>query len=181
MATRLNEAKLIEHERYQGIKLTPSGVKEALIYIRRHRILEAFLVKVMGLGWHEVHEESETLAATVSDRLLDRMEEMAGYPRRCPHGEPIPTRDGYMPIVKDVPLDSLEPVRAVTISRVNTHNPEKLIYLQELRLIPGQPVELITRAPFNGPLRLRIEKHEQVIGMELARAIRVCDQADFTI
>jgi DtxR family Mn-dependent transcriptional regulator len=181
MATRLKEANLIEHEPYQGIKLTATGVREALISIRRHRIIEAFLVSVMGLGWHEVHDESETLAAAVSDHLLERMEEMAGYPRRCPHGEPIPTSDGYMPIIKDVPLDTLEPVKGMTISRVNTHNPEKLIYLRELNLVPGQGVELIGRAPFNGPLRLQIDNHEQVIGIELAKAIRVCNQDDFKI
>jgi DtxR family Mn-dependent transcriptional regulator len=174
MASRLDEAGFIEHERYQGIRLTQRGEREALASIRRHRIVESFLVKIMGLGWHEVHDESDLLAGAVSEKLLAHMEKMAGYPTRCPHGEPIPTREGIMPKVDDVPLAELEPEKKLLISRVNTHDPEKLIYLQEIRLVPGQAIDLVARAPFNGPLRLRIERDEQVIGVELARALRVC-------
>ncbi len=176
MASRLDEAGFIEHERYQGIRLTQRGEREALASIRRHRIVESFLVKVMGLGWHEVHDESDQLAGAVSEKLLAHMEKMAGYPTRCPHGEPIPTREGIMPQVDDVPLAELEPEQKLVISRVNTHDPEKLIYLQEIRLVPGQAIDLVARAPFNGPLRLRIERDEQVIGVELARALRVCQR-----
>lgn len=176
MASRLDEAGLIEHERYQGIRLTQRGEREALASIRRHRIVESFLVKVMGLGWHEVHKESDKLAGAVSEKLLELMEKMAGYPTRCPHGEPIPTREGTMPKLDDIPLADLEPEQKLVISRVNTHDPEKLIYLQDIRLIPGQAIDLVARAPFNGPLRLRIDRDEQVIGVELARALRVCQR-----
>jgi len=181
MASRLKDAKLIAHEPYQGISLTPEGERQALISIRRHRIVEAFLVNVMGFGWHEVHQESDELAASVSDTLLDRMEEMAGMPRRCPHGEPIPTRNGEMPIIRDVPLITLEPEQAITISRVNTHEPEKLRYLHEINLVPGRDIDLVFRAPFNGPLRLRIGRDEQVIGIELAGALRVCDRGQYEL
>ncbi|KAB2902619.1 MAG: metal-dependent transcriptional regulator [Anaerolineae bacterium] len=176
MASRLDEAGLIEHERYQGIRLTQRGEREALASIRRHRIVESFLVKVMGLGWHEVHKESDKLAGAVSEKLLELMEKMAGHPTRCPHGEPIPTREGTMPKLDDIPLADLEPEQKLVISRVNTHDPEKLIYLQDIRLIPGQAIDLVARAPFNGPLRLRIDRDEQVIGVELARALRVCQR-----
>jgi DtxR family Mn-dependent transcriptional regulator len=181
MASRLEAAHLIEHERYQGIRLTPSGEREALISIRRHRIVEVFLVNVMGFGWHEVHDEGEELASSVTQRVLDRMEEMAGMPRRCPHGEPIPTRDGVMPKIEDVALAELEPTQELTVSRVNTHDADKLMYLHEIRLIPGQDIELIARAPFNGPLRLRIDRDEQVIGGELAEAVRACNRGHFDI
>ncbi len=174
MASRLHAAGLIEHEPYQGIRLTPKGELEALFCIRRHRIVEVFLVKVMGFGWHEVHQDADGLGAAVSDKLLAHMEKMAGYPTRCPHGEPIPTAEGKMPSVEDVPLAELDPEKSLVISRVNTHDPEKLIYLQEIRLVPGQAIDLVARAPFNGPLRLRIGRDEQVIGVELARALRVC-------
>lgn len=174
MASRLHEAGLIEHEPYQGIRLTPKGEREALANIRRHRIVEVFLVKVMGFGWHEVHKESDKLTQAVTDNLLARMEKMAGYPTRCPHGEPIPSADGVMPKLDDIPLAELEPEQKLVISRVNTHDPEKLVYLQEIRLVPGQAIDLVARAPFNGPLRLKIDRDEQVIGVELARALRVC-------
>jgi DtxR family Mn-dependent transcriptional regulator len=181
MASRLKEASLIEHEPYQGIRLTPKGEQEALKSIRRHRILEVFLVKVMGLGWHEVHQECDKLAGAVSDHLMAKMEQMAGLPTRCPHGEPIPSAAGLMPQVQDMRLSDLDPHRALTVSRVNTHDPDKLLYLREIHLVPGQDIELIARAPFNGPLRLKIGRDEQVIGMELASALRVCERGHFEL
>jgi DtxR family Mn-dependent transcriptional regulator len=181
MASRLLEGGLIEHEKYQGIRLTSKGEREALISIRRHRIVEVFLVKVMGYGWEEVHEEADLLGAVVSDGLLERMAAMADYPRRCPHGEPIPNEEGVMPIFEDVSVGMLEPPKELTISRVNTHDVEKLRYLREIGLTPGQDIELISRAPFNGPLRLKIGRDEQVIGMELAGALRVCPRGTFEL
>lgn len=181
MASRLKVADLIEHEPYQGIRLTPKGEKEALKSIRRHRILEVFLVKVMKLGWHEVHDECDKLAGAVSDKLMAQMEEMAGNPTRCPHGEPIPSEAGIMPQLQDMNLADLTPTCVLTISRVNTHDPEKLLYLRDIHLVPGQDIELIARAPFNGPLRLKIGRDEQVIGMELASALRVCERGQFEL
>lgn len=179
MASRLLDDHLIEHERYQGIRLTPKGTSEALISIRKHRIIEVFLVKVMKYGWEDVHDDADSLGAAVSDDLLNRMNDMAGNPKRCPHGEPIPTADGVMPIIKDDALNTLEPTQPLTVSRVNTHDIEKLRYLRDIGLTPGQDIELLWRAPFNGPLRLRIGRDEQVIGVELAGALRVCPRGEF--
>jgi len=170
---RLHRSGLVDHEPYRGIKLTQRGEREALMSIRRHRLSEIFLVKVMGFGWHEVHEEADRIGAVISDSVAERMEQMAGYPRRCPHGEPIPTKDGVMPEIRDEPLADLEAPSDLVVSRVNTHDPEVLKYLASLHLVPEQPIKLLHRAPFNGPLRLRIDRQEQVIGYELARTIRV--------
>lgn len=179
MASRLRELGFIDHEPYQGMKLTARGEREALKSIRRHRLAEAFLVNVMGFGWHEVHDEAEALGAVVTDRLASRMEEMAGYPKRCPHGEPIPSEEGVMPSLHDQPLTECTPPAQYMISRVNTHDPEKLCYLADLALMPGQKIELVSRAPFNGPLRLRVGRDEQVIGTELAITLRVTKPEDF--
>lgn len=181
MASRLKNAKMIEHEPYQGIRLTPEGEREALLSIRRHRIVEVFLVNVMNLGWEDVHAEAEALSAAISNNLLKRMAVMAGNPRRCPHGEPIPNPAGLMPSITDHNLTELDPHQALTISRVNTHDRDKLMYLREILLVPGQDIELISRAPFNGPLRLKINQHEQVIGTELASALRVCERGAFEL
>jgi len=170
---RLKRAGFVEHEPYRGMKLTSKGEHEALMNIRRHRLAEVFLVKVMGFGWHEVHDEADALGAVISERVSARMEAMAGYPKRCPHGEPIPSADGVMPDIHDEPLSEVNAPAALTISRVNTHDPELLQYLASLRLVPEQPVELLSRAPFNGPLRLKIGPTEQVIGYELAGCLRV--------
>lgn len=170
---RLKKAGFVEHEPYKGMKLTAQGQHEALMNIRRHRLSEIFLVKVMGFGWHEVHDEADALGAVITDRIAGRMEEMAGYPKRCPHGEPIPTADGVMPEVHDEPLSEIASPADLVVSRVNTHDPEILQYLATLHLVPGQALKLISRAPFNGPLRLRVGSQEQVIGNELAKVLRV--------
>ncbi|MBZ0278772.1 MAG: metal-dependent transcriptional regulator, partial [Anaerolineae bacterium] len=88
MVQRLKEAGYLEHEPYRGITLTPAGEREALLSIRRHRLVERFLVDVMAFGWHEVHNEADQLGAVVSDTVIQRMSALAGHPRRCPHGEP---------------------------------------------------------------------------------------------
>lgn len=170
---RLKQAGYVEHEPYRGMRLTSKGEREALMNIRRHRLAEIFLVKVMGFGWHEVHDEADALGAVISDRIAARMEHMAGYPTRCPHGEPIPTADGVMPQVVDEPLSETNAPADLTVSRVRSHDPEILKYLATLGLVPDQPITLINRAPFNGPLRLRIGPQEQVIGYELAGELRV--------
>ncbi len=170
---RLKRAGYVEHEPYKGMKLTSKGEHEALMNIRRHRLAEIFLVKVMGFGWHEVHDEADAMGAVISEAIASRMEQMAGYPKRCPHGEPIPTAEGVMPQVIDEPLSEIPAPAQLTVSRVNTHDPEVLKYLFTLDLVPGQAVNLVNRAPFNGPLRLRIGSHEQVIGHELASVLRV--------
>jgi DtxR family Mn-dependent transcriptional regulator len=170
---RLTDAGFVEHEPYRGMKLTRKGEFEALMNIRRHRLAEVFLVKVMGFGWHEVHDEADALGAVITDRIATRMEEMAGHPKRCPHGEPIPSADGAMPEVIDEPLSAITSPAELVISRVRSHDPEVLQYLATLNLVPGQPIKLVSRAPFNGPLRLRVGTQEQVIGHELAKDLRV--------
>ncbi|MFO7321645.1 MAG: metal-dependent transcriptional regulator [Chloroflexota bacterium] len=181
MVQRLKEDGFLEHEPYRGIYLTPAGEREALASIRRHRLVEAFLVSVMQFGWHEVHDEADNLGAVVSDEMVNRMEQMAGFPRRCPHGEPIPSADGHMPRVTDWPLNEAEPGSELVISRVSTHDENMLSYLGELGLKPGTRFELVARAPFNGPLQLRLGDQTCVIGHELAGVLRVCTEREFEL
>jgi DtxR family Mn-dependent transcriptional regulator len=183
MVQRLKEAGYLDYEPYRGIQLTPLGEREALASIRRHRLVECFLVNVMGFGWHEVHDEADALGENVSDEIVARMEKMAGYPRRCPHGEPIPSRAGIMPRVIDYPLTEAELNTPLVISRVNTHDADKLAYLGELGLKPGKRFTLTARAPFNGPIQLRIDgaPETQIIGHELAGVLRVCPPDQFDL
>ncbi|GIL13885.1 MAG: DtxR family transcriptional regulator [Chloroflexota bacterium] len=181
MVQRLKEAGYLEHEPYRGICLTPAGEREALVSIRRHRLVERFLVDVMQFGWHEVHDSADELGAVVSAPVVERMAEMAGYPRRCPHGEPIPTPDGIMPRVKDFPLNQARPGDEMVISRVSTHDSDKLLYLGSLGLKPGTHFQVVERAPFNGPIQLRVEGELRVIGHELAGTLRVCSPAEFEL
>lgn len=174
MVQRLKEAGYLEHEPYRGVWLTPAGEREALANIRRHRVVEAFLVNVMRFGWHEVHDEADELTEAVSGLVVERMAALAGNPRRCPHGEPIPTAAGVMPRVEDIPLNEVEIGAPYTVSRVHSHDAEVLAYLGELNLRPGTTFTLVSRAPFNGPLQLEIDGEVCVIGHELAGVLRVC-------
>ena len=173
MLKRLQSAGFVKHVPYQGVELTPRGREEALREIRRHRILEVFLVNVMGFTWDEAHEHADGLGAGLNDRLTDRMAEMTGFPQRCPHGEPIPDRDGRLPDVADVCIVNLGVGHQGLVSRVRTHQPEKLQYLASLGLTPGTTFEILGRAPFNGPMRLRIGREEVVVGYELMRSLWV--------
>ncbi len=181
MVQRLKHAGFLEHEPYRGIRLTAAGEREALANIRRHRLVERFLVDVMGFGWHEVHDDADDLGLVVSEILVDKMEEMSGYPKRCPHGEPIPSADGVMPTVIDYPLPEVEVNRDYVISRVHTHDEHKLRYFSELQIEPGKNFRLVMRAPFKGPLQLLVDWQTHFLGHELAGALRVCSQEEYLL
>lgn len=181
MVQRLRDSGYLEHEPYRGVILTPNGEREALRTIRKHRIVERFLVDVMKFGWHEVHDYADDFGASVSDALAEKMNEMAGFPRRCPHGEPIPRPDGTMPRVIDQPLNVAPMGREYVVSRVNTHDGDMLRYLDSLGLRPGTTLHLIDRAPFNGPLRVRVGESEHFIGHEMSSVLRVCTRDEFEL
>lgn len=181
MVQRLKEGGYLEHEPYQGISLTATGEREALMNIRKHRLVERFLVDVMKFGWHEVHDSADELGAAVGDEVVNRMEQMSGYPRRCPHGEPIPSVDGVMPEVIDFPLIEADIETDYRISRVNTHDEEILKYLDMLGLLPGTTIHLISRAPFEGPIQLQVNDETHFIGHAIGQILRVCDEADFDL
>src|SRR5499426_398396 len=96
MVKALAESGLAEYEPYSGVRLSPSGEKLAGLVLRRHRLVELFLVNVMGMSWAEVHEEAEQLEHVVSERLIERIDEMLGRPTHDPHGDPIPTAEGAL-------------------------------------------------------------------------------------
>lgn len=173
MIERLEERGLVERIPYQGVRLTERGSKEALREIRYHRLSEAFLVRVMGYGWHEAHDMADALAEVADEEFVRRMDEKAGFPTRCPHGEPIPTAEGEMPEVHDVPLTELSEGAAGRISRVKVREDDKLVYLAEVGIVPDQPFRIEGKAPFGGPVRLAIGRGEQTLGAELASAVRV--------
>lgn len=181
MVQRLRDAGYLDHEPYRGIRLTAEGEHEALITIRKHRLVERFLVDVMGFGWHEVHDYADDFGNSVNDALIERMDVLAGHPRRCPHGEPIPTADGRMPRIVDYPLQDVEIGRDYTLSRANTHDAEKLRYLDTMGLKPGATLHVVDRAPFHGPIRITVHGHEHFIGHELAEWLRVCTASEFLL
>ncbi len=173
MVSKLREMGLLLHEPYQGIRLTPEGEREALKQLRRQRIVEAFLVHAMEMGWHEVHADAARMSASISERLIDRMWQMAGCPSTCPHGEPIATPDGMIAPPNDIVLTNAPHKQPLIVTRVRTRERDRLEYLAVLGIKPGVEVEVLHAAPFNGPLQLRVVKEYRIIGHNLAEMIRI--------
>jgi DtxR family Mn-dependent transcriptional regulator len=173
MSRRLERAGLIQRKPYSGVRLTPRGREEGVKAVRAHRIAEAYLVRVLEYGWHEAHDTADRLGEIADEMLVSRMEKQAGYPRRCPHGEPIPRTDGSIEIPNDSPLSSFEEGQHGRISRVKVRDSDRLQYLAARGLLPEAPFTVAGKAPFDGPMRLALPTGECVLGMELARAIWV--------
>lgn len=173
MVSRLESDGYVDRELYKGVKLTGSGEREALREIRRHRLAEAFLVRVMGYGWHEAHDMADALAEVADDLFVQRMDSLAGYPQTCPHGEPIPTAEGEIAAIDDLPLMEFETGKVGLISRVQVRDEARLEYLAQIGLFPGTPFQIEARAPFGGPVRIRVGEQEHVLGAEIAEKVSV--------
>jgi DtxR family Mn-dependent transcriptional regulator len=148
--------KLVSHELHKGVALTPRGKKAALSVIRRHRLLETFLNRVLGFSWDEVHDEAENLEHHISDRLTDAIAEYLNYPQYDPHGDPIPEKNGKVKADNYRSLASTPIGESVRIARVYHHDAELLRYLDELGIRLESIVTVVDKAPFQGPLSIRI-------------------------
>ncbi len=137
MVKTLSQSGLVAYEPYAGVSLTPAGRRLALHVLRRHRLIELFLVELMGLGWSEVHEEAELLEHAVSDRLIERMDEMLGHPDTDPHGDPIPNAHGEV-ARRDFPdLLSCDVAVPFRVARVRDQSSDFLELVERRRLRPG--------------------------------------------
>ncbi len=167
----------VEHIPYRGVRLTEVGMRKAMEVIRHHRLLELYLARELHYSWDKVHEEADKLEHVISEEFEDRLDALLGYPTVDPHGDPIPSKEGVLPQREGLPLLQLQPGQRARILRVNDQDAEKLRYLGQLGLYPDASIELVERAPFGGPLRIRVgeppDETEQVIGIELAEHILV--------
>lgn len=173
MLKRLAEAGLVEHTRYYGARLTEQGVSNAIRTIRRHRILERFLVDVLGYTWDRVHDDAERLEHVVTDEMIDRMAVVLGEPEADPHGAPIPTAAGEIHEQQLPSLAELIAGEQAVLRQVPDDDAAALRYLAQLELRPGAALQVVDVAPFNGPLRVLINGTEQVVGRELAWKVKV--------
>jgi len=173
MVRRLADQGLLEHERYRGVKLTEAGRRVALRTIRRHRVIEAYLTRALGYPWDRVHDEAERLEHAASDELIDRMAASIGEPTTDPHGAPIPTREGEITERVLLTLADLEARQRGTVVQVSDDDAERLRYLGELGLVPGVQVTVLERAPYDGPIRLRVGHAERLVGPTLAGSVLV--------
>jgi DtxR family Mn-dependent transcriptional regulator len=173
MVNRLKELNLLDHQPYQGIRLTPQGRTEALQQIRAHRIAEVFLEKVMGFKWDEVHHEAANMSTALDGALLARMDEMTNHPTYCPHGEPIPDAEGHVPAPDDMLLSNVGANTHVQVTRMRTRDKDRLRYIEALGLMPGARLDVLHAAPFNGPMQLKVGGEYRIVGHNLAELIRV--------
>ena len=173
MVRRLADQGLIRHERYHGVRLTDSGRRAALRTLRRHRVIESYLVRALGYPWDRVHEEAERLEHSASDELIDRMATAIGEPAVDPHGAPIPTREGSVDERRHLSLADLEVGQCARIMRVSDEDAQRLRYLAELDIVLDAQVEVVARAPFEGPLTLRLGTRERILGRTLAAQVLV--------
>lgn len=145
MAKTLADAGLAEYEPYAGVALTPQGERLAGLVLRRHRLVELFLVRVMGFGWDEVHDEAEHLEHVVSDRLIERIDEMLGHPEVDPHGDPIPNAEGAIAAQPQDTLLTCPLDRAVVVTRVLDQNRAFLKFVETNQLKPGETIQVTVR------------------------------------
>lgn len=174
MVRALSESGLVSYEPYNGVRLTSAGTKLAARVLRRHRLIELFLVQVMGMNWDEVHEDAEHMEHVVSDRLIERIDEMLGRPEFDPHGDPIPNAEGQ---VAERALETLLtcPLHTpVTVARVTDQDAAFLRFIESHHLKPGQTIEVEARDEVSDSVRLKGKNDQRMtIGARAASKLLV--------
>ena len=174
MFGRLQEMGLVRYERYRGASLTRRGLVEALRLVRRHRLIETFLLEHLGYSWQDVHEEAERLEHAVSDKFTERLAKLLGHPDRDPHGDLIPAADGTFASERSKPLSETEAGQRVHIIRVSNESASVLNHLGERGLIPGRLLSVKEVRSLDGVVTVEDEGgDEHPLGEALTRAIFV--------
>ena len=174
MVKTLAESGLVEYEPYAGVTLTEAGQRLAALVVRRHRVVEVFLVKVMGYSWDEVHDEAEQLEHVVSDRLIDRMDEMVGRPEVDPHGDPIPDPEGIVKPQEAQTLLTCPLHTRVTVTRVIDQDKVFLRFIENHNLKPGELIEVEDRDAASDSVSVRGKGDQRItIGTRAASKLLV--------
>ncbi len=173
MVKKLAAMKLVVHEPYQGVELTPSGEKIALEVVRHHRLVESYLAESLGVSWDKVHEEADRWEHVLSEEMEDLMDDKLGHPTTDPHGAPIPSRDGTMPKSELRRLSELQAGDVAIIAEVSDHDADLLRYFGDMGLFPKVEVRVVSSAPFEGPVTIKTNGDEHALGREVAGYILV--------
>ena len=177
MIVRMKYDGLIDHKPYTGVRLTLKGEQAVAHFLYPYGVAKAFLVAVMGFGWHEVHTEAVQIAlGELNERVVQRMYRMAGQPTHDPHGYPI-TRPESGPVqLNGVPLATAAEGQPYRIDRVATFAPDRLNYLEALKLTPQTAFTVVSMQPFAGPIQLKLAQEYRIVGRELSQVLRVVPQ-----
>jgi len=173
MLKTLSESNLATYMPYEGVQLTAAGNALALRVVRRHRLIELFLVRTLDLTWDEVHEEAEHMEHAVSDRLVDRIDAYLGYPEEDPHGDPIPKSDGSLDQDRGVALSQCDTGQQFRLARVIDQSPEFLRYLSSVGLPLGATGNVIVNQPEAGIVTVAVDELQTTLGRAAADKILV--------
>ncbi len=173
MVKHLAAEGYVDHQPYRGAVLTEKGRGTAIELIRRHRLIELFLVETLGFSWDEVDEDAEVLEHVVSEKLIEKIDAHLGHPRFDPHGAPIPRKDGVLPPSRGVTLCDLDEGQEALVTEVSDRDPEFLRYLTSLDIEIGSRLRILERAPYQGPITLQLDTRTIAIGRDAAQRIRV--------
>ena len=177
MVKALAESGLAEYEPYSGVRLTSAGEKLAGLVLRRHRLVELFLVRVMGLSWDEVHDDAEQLEHVVSERLIERIDEMLGHPTHDPHGDPIPTAEGTIRADRLESLLTCPLGTPLKVTRIADQDPAFLRFIEKNHLKPGEAIEVEARDAAADAVKLR-SKHRPSITIGARAASKLLVELD---
>ena len=174
MIKALAESGLVEYEPYNGVRLSPAGSRLAALVLRRHRLIELFLVQVLGMRWDEVHDDAEQLEHVVSERLIERIDELLGHPETDPHGDPIPSREGEL-VRRELDTLLTCPLNTpVTVTRVTDQDAAFLRFIESHDLKPGQSIEVEARDEVSDSVRLKGKNDQRItIGTRAASKLLV--------
>jgi DtxR family Mn-dependent transcriptional regulator len=173
MVTRLTTQGLVEHDRYRGQQLTRDGRKVALELVRHHRLLEMFLVQVLGYSLDEVHEEAERLEHVISERMEQRIFELLGRPELDPHGHAIPSVSGKVRPLSERPLSECRSGETVVVQGVSDDDAGRLRELERRGLLPGTHINVVAASDYESPIEVRIKGRRSSVPLGLARAVFV--------
>jgi DtxR family transcriptional regulator, Mn-dependent transcriptional regulator len=165
---------LLEHQPREGVRLTPEGRSHALAVVRKHRLVETFLVQVLKMDWKEVHEDAEALEHAISDRVLLKIDALLGHPATDPHGDPIPSRKSpALDRGKGVTLATCDLQKQLRVERILDQSPPFLEFIQRTGLKPGARVRVRERDPASGVVRCELREGEAMLGLPEAAKIEV--------
>src|SRR6185437_5953014 len=173
MVVRLSAQGLVEHDRYKGQQLTKEGRRVAVELVRHHRLLEMFLVQVLGYSWDEVHDEAESLEHVISERMEQRIFDLLGRPELDPHGHAIPSVRGKVKPPSERSLSQCRAGEKVLVQGVSDDDPARLREFERLGLLPGARIEVTAASEFEGPIQVRIKGRRVGVPLGLARALFV--------
>jgi len=173
MVIRLTAQGLVEHDRYKGQQLTREGRKVAVELVRHHRLLEMFLVQVLGYSWDEVHEEAEDLEHVMSERMEQRIFELLGRPELDPHGHAIPSVSGKVRSLSERPLSECRAGEKVVVQGVSDEDPGRLREVERRGLMPGTRLEVVSVSEYESPIEVRIKGRRVSVPLGLARGMFV--------